>query len=135
MLSINISKYICHMFYRVKQECRNQCPEILSFTFVFVCFMVTYGFCLLYGSLYAVLSCSVVSNSLRLHGLQSARLLCPCGFSRQEYWSGLPCPPPGDLPNPGLLHCRHIHKFMDYQWSIVTHLYLQFSSVQSLILN
>ena len=23
------------------------------------------------------------------------------GFSRQEYWSGLPCPPPRDLPNPG----------------------------------
>ena len=23
------------------------------------------------------------------------------GFSRQEYWSGLPFPPPGDLPNPG----------------------------------
>ena len=23
------------------------------------------------------------------------------GFSWQEYWSGLPCPPPGDLPNPG----------------------------------
>ena len=23
------------------------------------------------------------------------------GFSRQEYWSGLPCPPPGALPNPG----------------------------------
>ena len=22
-------------------------------------------------------------------------------FSRQEYWSGLPCPPPEDLPNPG----------------------------------
>ena len=22
------------------------------------------------------------------------------GFSRQEYWSGLPCPTPGDLPNP-----------------------------------
>ena len=35
------------------------------------------------------------------------------GFSRQESWSGLPFPPPGDLPNPrislmslGLLHCR-----------------------------
>ena len=27
---------------------------------------------------------------------------CPWGFSRQEYWSGLPCPPPGDLPNPGI---------------------------------
>ena len=24
------------------------------------------------------------------------------GFSRQEYWSALPCPPPGDLPNPGI---------------------------------
>ena len=24
------------------------------------------------------------------------------GFSRQEYWSGLPSPPPGDLPNPGI---------------------------------
>ena len=23
----------------------------------------------------------------------------PVGFSRQEYWSGLPCPPPGGLPN------------------------------------
>ena len=24
------------------------------------------------------------------------------GFSRQEYWSGLPRPSPGDLPNPGM---------------------------------
>ena len=24
------------------------------------------------------------------------------GVSRQECWSGLPCPPPGDLPNPGI---------------------------------
>ena len=24
------------------------------------------------------------------------------GFSRQEYWSGLPCLPPEDLPNPGI---------------------------------
>ena len=26
----------------------------------------------------------------------------PWGFSRQEYWSGLPCPPPGDLLHPGV---------------------------------
>ena len=26
----------------------------------------------------------------------------PWGFSRQEYWSGLPCPPPEDLPDPGV---------------------------------
>ena len=24
------------------------------------------------------------------------------GFSRQEYWSGLPFPSPGNLPNPGI---------------------------------
>ena len=36
------------------------------------------------------------------HGLQPSRLPCPWGFSRLEYWSGLPCPPPGDLPSPGI---------------------------------
>ena len=46
-----------------------------------------------------VLSRPVLSDSAT-PGLQPTRLLCPCGFSRQEYWSGLPCPPPGDLPNP-----------------------------------
>ena len=35
----------------------------------------------------------------------ATRLLCPWdSFSRQEYWSGLPCPTPGDLPNPGTEH-------------------------------
>ena len=52
-------------------------------------------------SLIAVLSHSVMSDSLRPHELQPARLLCPWGLSRQEYQSGLPCPPPRDLPNPG----------------------------------
>ena len=50
----------------------------------------------------AVLSCSVLSHTLWPHGLQPARLLCPWRFSSQEHWSGLPCPPPGDLPNPGI---------------------------------
>ena len=36
----------------------------------------------------AVLSPSVISNSLQPRRLQPARLLCPWGFSRQEYWSG-----------------------------------------------
>ena len=26
------------------------------------------------------------------------------GFSRQEYWRGLPCPPPGDLSDSGIKH-------------------------------
>ena len=44
----------------------------------------------------------VVSDSLRLHGREPTRLLCPWEFSGQEHWSGLPCPSPGDLPDPGI---------------------------------
>ena len=43
---------------------------------------------------------SVVSSSLRPHGLKPARLLLFIEFSRQEYWSGLPFPSQGDLPDP-----------------------------------
>ena len=48
----------------------------------------------------AVLSHSVMFDSLRPHRLQPTSLLCLWGLSRQEYWGGLPYPPPGDLPNP-----------------------------------
>ena len=46
--------------------------------------------------------------------------LCPWGFSRQEYWSGLPCLPPGRIfPtqrwNPGLSHCRQILYCLSHQ--------------------
>ena len=44
----------------------------------------------------------VLADSLQPHGLELSRLLCPWGFSRQEYWSGLPCPPLGDLLDPGI---------------------------------
>ena len=49
-----------------------------------------------------MLSYSVMSNSLKLHGLQLASLLCPWGFSRQGYRSGLPWSPSAYLPNPGI---------------------------------
>ena len=39
---------------------------------------------------------------MRLHGLYPTRLLCPWGFSRQESWSGLSCPSPGDCPHSGI---------------------------------
>ena len=53
-------------------------------------------------ALCAVLSHSVMSDSLQPCGLKPAKLLCPWGFSSQEYWSGLSCPPPGDRPKPGI---------------------------------
>ena len=43
-------------------------------------------------------SCPTLSNPVD-HSLGSPLSM---GFSRQEYWSGLPCPPPGHLPNPGI---------------------------------
>ena len=50
---------------------------------------------------YAVVCvCSAVSDSLRPHGACQAPI--SLGFFRQEYWSGLPFPSAGDLPNPGL---------------------------------
>ena len=44
-------------------------------------------------------------------------------FSRQQSWSGLPFPSPGDLPDPGIkprfLHCRQIVYHLTHQWSPV----------------
>ena len=45
------------------------------------------------------ISYSVLSESLRLHGARQAPPSIK--FSRQEYWSELPCPPPRDLPDLG----------------------------------
>ena len=81
----------------------------------------------------------------RWHALPSQYLVCACvkslscvqlfatpwtvalqapvsmGFSRQEYWSGLPCPLPGDLPDQGLKsgfpHCRQILYHLSHQGS------------------
>ena len=43
---------------------------------------------------------SVVSHPLWLHVAHQTPL--SLGFSRQKYWSELPCRPPGDLPDPGI---------------------------------
>ena len=52
---------------------------------------------------------SVMSDYLRLHG--PIRFPLSMGFSRQEYWSGLPCAPQGIFPTQGLkppiLHLLH----------------------------
>ena len=44
---------------------------------------------------------SVMSDSVTLRTVVHQAPLS-MGFSRQEYWSGLPCPPPEDLPGPGI---------------------------------
>ena len=51
-----------------------------------------------------LLSCSVMSNSLRPPWNVACQALPSVGFSRQEYWSGLLFPPPGNFPESGIEH-------------------------------
>ena len=51
------------------------------------------------------------------------------GFSRKEYCSGLPFPSPGDLPHPGLPHCRQMlyhlsHQGSHLRWKWLSHVWL-----------
>ena len=47
-------------------------------------------------------SCSVVSDSFVIPGTVSRQALLSLAFFRQEYWSRLPFPSLGDLPDPGM---------------------------------
>ena len=47
--------------------------------------------------------CSEAQSCLTLRNpMDHSQAPLSMGFSRQEYWSGLSFPPPGDLPNPGI---------------------------------
>ena len=47
-------------------------------------------------------SCLVASDSFATPWTVAHQAPLSTGFSRQEYWSGLPFPSPGDFPNPGI---------------------------------
>ena len=47
-------------------------------------------------------SCSFVSDSFATPWTVARQAPLAMGFPRQEYWSGMPCLPPGDLPDPGI---------------------------------
>ena len=61
-----------------------------------------------------------VSNSATIRTV-AHQVPIPVGFPRQEYWSGLPFPPPGDLPDPGIkpmsLHWQADSLPLRHQWS------------------
>ena len=44
----------------------------------------------------------LMSDALQAYGPRAYQALLSMGFSREEYWSRLPFPSPGDLPNPGI---------------------------------
>ena len=100
--NISLTDTVGKVKYHLHPQIKRKCPLKSLVVLTYACH------CFIYvnqvdqsGLRYAVCSCSVVSNSLWPHGLQPARLLCPWGFSRQEYWGGMSCPPPGDFPKPG----------------------------------
>ena len=50
----------------------------------------------------------------------ACQALLSVGFSRREYWSGLPFPSPGDLPDPGIeptCQCRSCKSKIPWRWA------------------
>ena len=98
-----------------------------------MCKFVYQGY-LLWGVLCLVAqSCPTLCNPWTL----ACQATLSMRFSRQEYWSGLLCPPAGDLLNPGLLHCRQIFYCLSHQgipW-ILEWVGSPFFSVSSLDMN
>ena len=62
---------------------------------------------------------SIVSKSLRPQWTVAHQAPLSMGFSRQEYWSGLPCSS-GDLPNPGIFQIQgsNLHLFCLLNWQV-----------------
>ena len=66
-----------------------------SILYIFLCFMVCILICM------HAQSCSTLFNPVTI----AHQAPLSMGISRQEYWSGLPFPPPEDLPDPGIKLC------------------------------
>ena len=76
---------------RAQADWSRHCPAGLAFVYVTYCLLICLlarliQSCRLFATLWTIAHWAPVSMR----------------FSRQEYWSGLPCPPPGDLPNSGI---------------------------------
>ena len=65
---------------------------LLIFRYIYIC--IYSGMCML-----SCFSCIWLFASLWTVAPKASRSM---GFSRQEYWSALPCPPPRGLPDPGI---------------------------------
>ena len=80
--------------------------------------------CLLINNLFfcccAVL-CAVVSDSLR-HWTVDHQASLPIGFFRQEYWNGLPFPPPRNLPDPGMEPMSPVSPALQVDSLLLSHL-------------
>ena len=83
-----LSFFTCSLFHRCNIMCQghNNTKYIVSTLGKLICMCMLSSFSLvwLFGTLWTI----------------ACQAPLPMGFSRQEYWSGLLCPPPGDLSDP-----------------------------------
>ena len=63
---------------------------------------VTLSFFICYYNLYRKKDSPKTCPTLATPWTVACQAPLSLGFSKQEYWSGLPCPPPGNLPDPGI---------------------------------
>ena len=92
-LLLKVAGVLTSIWHLTNQVSKNLCSVLLWFH-------ITYQMCL-YWWLLARCCFSHVQLFVAPRTVACQALLS-MGFSRQEYWSGLPCPPPGDLPDPGI---------------------------------
>ena len=106
--------------------CLNYCKLIAGNTMVYIFFQVTgFDFLHIFASTYFLFYNSGLVSKLYLTLATPWTIACQAllsmGFFRQEYWTGLPFPSIGDLPNPGtkprLLRCRQILYRLSYKGS------------------
>ena len=74
----------------------------MNMSSMFICIYVCVCVCVCIYAKCDMLSCSVVSDSFATLWTVVHQAPLSMGFSRQEYWSELPFPPPGDLPDSGI---------------------------------
>ena len=72
----------------------SQLPTSLLFLYCLYCFLLFTSICV--SSCFSHIQLFVILWNVAHQAPLSM------GFLRQEYWSGLPCPPPRDIPNPGI---------------------------------
>ena len=77
---------LCKFYQKVKNKIGTLVHWFAFYTGVYVCMLSLFRCVQLFKTLWTMAHKAPLSM----------------GLSRQEYWSGLPCLPPGDLPNPGI---------------------------------
>ena len=95
-----------HQFIAVSTTCWREVKGILPTCEIVLVTIVNYKLTLAMGTYSLSLCCAVLSHVSCVQLLVTLlTIACQAplsmGFSRQEYWNGLPCSPPGDLPNSG----------------------------------